>query len=758
MSTNNLLSPGVQITERDQSLFAVNPNGINTFLAGFAPQGPTEELINVGSQSEFESIFGLPSNDAERYFYHTANFVLNGPNNLIVSRLPYGANNGDGYANQYSVLAFPISADGTVTAVTAISASNNITGVSGVLFENATNFSLLPPVSLLLTDAQYDSLVAGDIIWNTFYQTSATNTAYTATSSITSFAELSKAGLVILNNSKLAINNKYEGYYVGIADNSNINPSTDFTSITGVRSINGISGNVQSFVSVPSSRLNFPLSAAYTALGGNSISELFEKVPSNLDFGSAAYNDCLNLIVFKLRPTIYAQDTLVLDYVPTQVYTGSLYANRTQNSAQGGTATFDLQQLVNGSSSDLKVLVNPNISTLGNWFSGANPNKTVRVSSAAKNLYADGVYVSNTDNTGKNIGNLPNKLANSLALLDNLDTNELDLTLEGGLGTIWVGTNARQTSLSASGGTYVPIYDETFNVSITDLKNQSTGASSNTQTVYSAVVSQFESLATTVRKDHIFIPDALRYIFVQGSDSKQSQKSGFIFSSDIYWPLKNLWNNIASSFVALYGNWVKVNDNTANKAVWVPFSGKIAQIMGSVSKQYFRWTAPAGLNYGSFDGVADLALNPIQKQRDLLYRISVNPVVYFPNEGGYTVWGQKTAYRRPSAFDRINVRQLFLSLEKSTQSVLRYFVFEPNSVTTRARVIAALAPLFEQAKNNNGLYDYKIVCNELNNTPQVIDNNELRVSIYIQATRVAEFVLAEFVATTTGVNLNEIGS
>ena len=109
-------------------------------------------------------------------------------------------------------------------------------------------------------------------------------------------------------------------------------------------------------------------------------------------------------------------------------------------------------------------------------------------------------------------------------------------------------------------------------------------------------------------------------------------------------------------------------------------------------------------------------------------------------------------------FRSINVRRLFLTLEKTTKQLLKYFVFEPNTFATRARLINSLAPTFNQAKANDGLYDYKIICDERNNTPEIIDNNELKIAIYIQAVRTAEFILADFVATRTGVNFNEITS
>ena len=752
MSTITLASPGVQISETDRSAVAKTPGALNIFVAGFAPQGPTEELINVGSVAEFQSIFGSPTNAAERYFYYTSQNILNSDGNLIVSRLPYGPAAGTGYSNNYSVLAYPISANGSVTAVTAINGTTSVTGVSGVLYQNASAFLLLPPTSVVLTDAQYQTLITNGVTgFNNFYQTTATNSNYTT--SITGFNDLNKAGLLVLNGNKYAVDNFYQGYYIGFADNSNNNPSTNFDNITGVKTITGFSGNTQVFASIPTSRLDFALTATYLDQGNESISQVVESVPADINFASSSYNDCLSLVAFKIRNSIYTNNSLLLDYVNTESYAGSLYGSRTILSQTGGSKPFDLEHVVNDNSRDLIVKVNPNISSLTTWFSGDTPNFSIRVSPAAKNLYADGVYTVNNNST-QDIGNLPLKVANSLALLQNLDTNQLDLTLEAGLGTVWAGTVARAAALSGTQSGYVSAFDDTFAPDISDLLNQSTGSSSNTKVNYSAITDQFITVATS-RLDHMFIPDALRYIFVNGANTKQSATPGFVFSRDIFWGLSNLWGNIFTSYVALYGNWVKRNDVYSGQNVWLPFSGYAAQIMADVNQAHFPWTAPAGLNYGVINGVSDLAVNPIQKQRDLLYRIGINPICAFPNSGGYVIWGQKTALTAPSAFDRINVRRLFLYLEKSTQSVLKFFVFEPNNISTRARVVASLSPIYDQAVTNGGMYDYKIVCNENNNTASVIDQNQLIVSVYVQPTRTAEFILANFIAEPTGVNLSE---
>ena len=165
-----------------------------------------------------------------------------------------------------------------------------------------------------------------------------------------------------------------------------------------------------------------------------------------------------------------------------------------------------------------------------------------------------------------------------------------------------------------------------------------------------------------------------------------------------------------------------------------------------------------GFTRGIVQGVDDIAISPNQKQRDDLYKYNLNPISQFVREG-IIIYGQKTLQMMPSAFDRVNVRRLFILLEKKTAAIARYYVFEPNTLYTRTRVLNDLTPIFEQAKStsiNQGIYDYLLVCSDVNNTPDVIDANELVIDIYIKPVRTAEFILVNFYATGTGTNFSEI--
>jgi len=825
MSTRTITSPGVQITEIDQSQIARNSAGTNVFMTGFASQGPTDEVVYIGSVSEFESTFGTPTNEAERYLYHSARQVLvQSPANLKVTRMAYGSGSGIGFGNSYSALVFPVK--GYIQSVANQLSSNvinftndswggrngstpelalnaftldsivygtsayhyqtfftdttgnyrlSITGAtsaytltinnSAVLstyinnlpsnYKDANYYEIQPPQSVLLTESEYQDVISNNISWDASY----------SEQDINSSSKLGHSGIIVLNPTKVAVDNIHQGYYIGFADNRDNNPGSDFKSVTGVKAVDQVYNNqYQTFTNIPTNRLNFALSGSHLNVS-NSISRTMEQYPTGYDFSSSTYNDCLTLMTFKLRTSIYAQDTVTLDYRVQEGYTGSLYNNKTQNNPNGGApVTFALEKVAaqNSRSSDMKVIVNPIISSTGDWISsdGKTPKKSVRVSDAARNIYSLGVYVSQTDTTSCDIGNVPLKLQRILNRLDDMD-EEIDLIPEAGLGTIWAGAAAKKASVSpgnTSDGGY--FFDEKYPISsalMAELKNQTGGNESILKQNYDSIVQQFYTFAEKTRMDHMFIPDPLRYIFVNGPDFKTTKISTYNFSLDIYWPLKNLFGDISSSYGATYGNWIKFNDVYSNQMVWLPNSGYVAADIAFSSAVNFPWSAPAGFNRGVLTNIVDIAINPTQKQRDLLYRININPIAYFPGEG-YVIYGQKTLMNKPSAFDRINVRRLFLTLEKVTKNLLKYYVFEPNTFATRSRLINALSPTFNQAKANDGLYDYRIICDERNNTPDVIDNNELKISIYIQAVRTAEYILADFVGTRTGINFNELTS
>jgi len=219
------------------------------------------------------------------------------------------------------------------------------------------------------------------------------------------------------------------------------------------------------------------------------------------------------------------------------------------------------------------------------------------------------------------------------------------------------------------------------------------------------------------------------------------------------WRLETLNEN--TSYGAVYGNWLEVYDKWNGKYRWVPSSGYVAGIFANTDDVSDPWFAPAGLNRALLGNVRRLAWNPTLGQRDLLYKSGINPIVSFAGQGK-VVWGQKTMLDKESAFNRINVRRLFMVLEKAISTAAKYFLFEPNDDLTRLLLVNMIDPFLRDVKSRRGVYDYMVVCDTTNNTPERIDRNELWCDIFIKPTRAAEFIVLNFVATKTGASFTEL--
>ena len=605
----------------------------------------------------------------------------------------------------------------------------------------------------------------------------------TVSDTISSFR---RAGMIVLNKGQTTNNSNYEGNYIGLIDNSNLNPATNFDGVNGVKGIS--SGN--QLTTLPAGRLNFTLSGDSGSAG--TISETMEKLP-DFDISTTGFSDTLVLGMFKLRNSVFTQDVAKLDFILKEAFIGSLDKTRKIQDSGGGTANNFFMGMVEDDSSNVQVLVNKHIAVDdvdGTWLGvDGTPQRKVRVitnrliddtqdifrkatglkSVVADNLYGFGPYQS-PNPADKMIGSIPTKLNKVFQTLDNIETVPIDLALESGLGTVFASSWAQAVSKGYTTSvanwntfddTYVLDLGESTDAANTGFYKLSDGLVDQPQMDirdnYNAVLNEFKVFAENTRKDHMFIADPLRHFFVQGENKKVLSDKKFTFSKNVYWPLRHLYTIHNTSYGSVYSNWGKVFDPGLDKQVWVPMSGFIAATYANTDSNFQPWYAPAGFTRGRLNGINDLAVAPKQKNRDQLYNIAVNPIALFPNEG-MVVFGQKTMYKLPSAFDRINVRRLFLWLERAVRSTIKFYLFEPNTELTRTLIKNNLQPIFEIAKNTQGVYDYMIVCDERNNTSERIDQNELWVDIYIKPVRAAEFILVNFYATKTGQDFSEIVS
>jgi len=247
------------------------------------------------------------------------------------------------------------------------------------------------------------------------------------------------------------------------------------------------------------------------------------------------------------------------------------------------------------------------------------------------------------------------------------------------------------------------------------------------------------------RKDAIVFASPERSDVVNIADSN-TQKDNVI----------GFYNQINSTSYAVFDSGYKyMYDRYADIYRYVPLNGDIAGLAARTDLVADAWFSPAGLNRGIIRGAVKLAFNPTQSQRDELYRARVNPVATFPGQGT-VLFGDKTGLSAPSAFDRINVRRLFIVLEKAIATASKFQLFEFNDEFTRANFRNIVEPFLREVQGRRGITDFLVVCDETNNTGEVIDRNEFIAEIFIKPARSINFITLQFIATRTGVSFDEV--
>ena len=210
-----------------------------------------------------------------------------------------------------------------------------------------------------------------------------------------------------------------------------------------------------------------------------------------------------------------------------------------------------------------------------------------------------------------------------------------------------------------------------------------------------------------------------------------------------------------TNYAAAYFPWVRVLDTNTNKLMWAPPSTVLPEVYAYNDNVGAEWFAPAGLNRGGIPGAVGVKTRLSQALRDELYESKVNPIAQFPSQG-ICVWGQKTLQTRSSALDRVNVRRLLITVKKFIASSARYLVFEQNTEATRNRFLNIVNPYLAGIQQRSGLTAFRVVMDETNNTPDIIDRNILAGAIYLQPTRTAEFIKLDFNILPTGATFDTI--
>ena len=329
----------------------------------------------------------------------------------------------------------------------------------------------------------------------------------------------------------------------------------------------------------------------------------------------------------------------------------------------------------------------------------------------------------------------------------------------------WLDHNSGGTNWGVGGtGTTFTAVTAVSNVSLASGNNGTAGTTAQLKTAYEKYTdaetvdvnliiagkgdaTHIDNLVTIAesRKDCVVFasPERSDVVNVSNSETQTNNVKGF-------------FDAITSSSYLVFDSGYKYTYDKYNDVFrFVPLNGDIAGLAARTDLIADSWFSPAGFSRGVIRGAVKLAYNPTKTQRDTLYRARVNPVTTFPGQGT-VLFGDKTALSAPSAFDRINVRRLFIVLEKAISTASKFQLFEFNDEFTRAQFRNMVEPFLRDVQGRRGITDFLVVCDETNNTGDVIDRNEFRADIFVKPTRSINFITLQFIATRTGVAFEEV--
>jgi len=325
------------------------------------------------------------------------------------------------------------------------------------------------------------------------------------------------------------------------------------------------------------------------------------------------------------------------------------------------------------------------------------------------------------------------------------------LTLNGGLNYDGTTDLDATGALAASTGDLAAGYNLFLNNDDYDINFVLMGGAGYERTSAQALASKVINIADT-RKDCVAFVSPCRSELLTTSGSGYTVKSAADITQnvlDFYAPIPS------SSYGILDSGYKYMYDRFADTFRYVPLNGDIAGMCARNDATNFPWFSPAGTARGAVLNAVKLAYNPSQTQRDRLYSARINPVIFTPG-GGITLFGDKTALNKSSAFDRINVRRLFIYLEEAIKGAARDVMFEFNDPLTRSSFVNAVEPFLRDVQAKRGIQEFRLICDESNNTAAVIDSNEFVADIFIKPSRSINFVGLTFVATRTGVSFAEV--
>ena len=781
------LSPGVAVVEKDFTSIVPAVSSSTGAFAGAFPWGPVLAPTTVSSENELVRLFGKPSDENAQSFFTAANF-LSYTNNLLVVRADT-----DNHRNAVATQT------GTVTAVAVVTAGSGYTSAPTVTFS-------APPTDGGVTATGTARLSGGSVTAATGITGGSGYTAATVTFSAPQVAGgVTAAGTVTISGgavSAITITTPGSGYTSAptatiSGDGTNAAASTitiSASSITGVTITNAGSG----YITAPT--VSFTGGGGTLAAATSTVTVGGIKINNSDDYLSTYVNGAGLVGEWAARFPGTLGNSLKVSMADSESF--AAWAYRAEFDAAPGTSTFAASvnpaippNTVNPVKDELHVVV---IDEDGMWtgIQGAVLEKFAFVSKASdakksdgtNNYYKDVInsrseYIYWMDHPAVSVNATAFATTTAVSVGAHLYvSNRLyRVTVAGTTGasapthTSGVAANGTatlayanwgQTAASTVFGTQAVAINSSLSGGVDDL----TATDGQLQTAYAIFAddSQYDislvllGKATAATATYVINNvcetrlDCVAFISPQDVSTSGDVIIGAgSAATDKIIAYRNLLPS--TSYAVLDSGYKYQYDRYNDKYRFIPLNADVAGLCARTDYTNDPWFSPGGLNRGQIKNVVKLAVNPTKTDRDALYKAGVNPVVNFPGEGT-VLFGDKTLLAKPSAFDRINVRRLFIVMEKAIATAAKFQLFEFNDGFTRAQFKNLVEPFLRDVQGRRGITDFVVKCDESNNTGEVIDRNEFVADIFVKPNRSINFITLTFVAARSAINFTEVGA
>ena len=787
------VSPGVNVSEIDFSTSTPNVSASVGGLVGRFTQGPVNTITKISSEQELTSLFGKPNEDTFKSYFSASNFLQYGNNLSLIRVVGTGAQNatagipqtntpvestitgvfaaavtdqsvgtgdaavtaealgtGDGSTVAFTLptTAHTNRAAGLTIKVDGVAQAANTFTLSGT---NTVTFATAPADTLAVT-ADFTALDTftlpredfnGDIAVSVGGSSVTSGFTVTGTSLVFAGGSIPADGAAVLVS--LGARKKFAltGEDVGASDSVTVNDATTGFTITGSTPTT----KVVEMTTAPTENITIKiLNATTTSFSYTGVLVTHEEEGDNdIAAASAAVNgewaaksagvwgnnlkvytidSATNLTAFEALNTNFQN---VISAAPNVASTDGLTATEAGRSTEVHVVVTEINPS-NGVETVLETF--EFLSKAGNGKRADGTNIYYRDVINEKSEY---IWSINHPSVGTNWGtNLVTTISGAEVATSFATIGNDPLTRPFGGGNDGATPTAGQVILAYD------LFSDPDSTDVTLVMTGEWGDITSGSTVQTSVISMVET-----RKDAVALisPPTSTVLgsnplsaVVSYFDSTMTQKSNYAFVD----------SNVKYQY-----------DKYNDKYRWLPLNGDIAGLMARTDNDRDPWFSPAGFNRGVIKNSVKLGWDQTKVHRDTIYPKAINPVVTFPGQGT-VLYGDRTHTTKPSAFDRINVRRLFIILEKSIATAAKFTLFEFNDAFTRSQFTALVEPFLREVKGRRGIYDFLVVCDETNNTPAVVDANEFVGDIFIKPARSINYIQLNFIATRTGTEFEEI--